>query len=185
MDGKWRKTSVKRTYENEWVNVDIVDVELPDHSLVAHHIITVMSGHGAGMLVHDPEKGVLLLWRHRFITDQWGWELPGGAVETNESPKQAAMRELTEETGWKANNVEPLLNFHRMPGIADDTCHVYFTKVVEWVGPGRDINEAADIAWLTLDQIKTAIQKNEVTDGMTITSLLYAMQFGSLTAVKS
>lgn len=182
MDGKWYRNSERRVYESGFVDVDLVEIELPDKTTLDHHVVTVNGGEGAGMLAYDPSKGVLLLWRHRFITGEWGWELPGGAVDGKESPKQAATREFEEETGWKATKVTSLFTFHRMSGAINDTCHVFLATETEFVGPGRDTNEAADIAWLTLEQIKTAIQKSEVTDSMTVTSLLYAMQFGPLAA---
>ncbi len=36
----------------------------------------------AGTVVVDAERGVLLLWRHRFITGTWGWEIPAGGVDS-------------------------------------------------------------------------------------------------------
>jgi 8-oxo-dGTP pyrophosphatase MutT (NUDIX family) len=178
MDGKWRKLSENRVYDSEWMTVDVARVELPDTTEVDHHFVRAGTGEGAAMLAFDPEKGVLMIWRHRFITDEWGWELPAGGVESGETPKQAALREFTEETGWKANSAEPLLVTNRLAGLVDDTGYTFITKDVEFVGPGRDANEAADIAWLSIDQIKTAIQKSEMTDAISAISLLYAMQFG-------
>ena len=35
---------------------------------------------------------MLLIWRHRFITDTWGWEIPAGRIEPDESPEEAAVR---------------------------------------------------------------------------------------------
>ena len=45
-----------------------------------HHVLRTPN-HAAGAVVHDPDRGVLLLWRHRFITDPWGWEIPAGRVD--------------------------------------------------------------------------------------------------------
>ena len=39
----------------------------------------------AGVLVADPDRGVLLIWRHRFLGDEWAWEIPGGMVEQDDS----------------------------------------------------------------------------------------------------
>lgn len=180
MDGKWHASNGRPVYESEWVNVELYDVELPDKSTTEHHVVKVTSGQGAGIVAHDSEKGVLLVWRHRFVTDTWGWELPSGSIDDKETPKKAALRELTEETGWKSEKADSLFAFHRMPGVLDQIDHAFYTDEVTWVGPGRDANEAADVAWMSLEQIKTAIQKSEVTDAFTVTSLLYAMNFGPL-----
>ena len=59
----------------------------------------------------DEQDRVLLLWRHWLVPDRWGWELPGGLVDDDEEPADAAMRELEEETGYRAGRVEPLITF--------------------------------------------------------------------------
>ncbi len=63
--------------------------------------------------------GCCMLWRHRFVPDRWGWELPGGMIDTDEEPADAAIRELEEETGYRAESVEHLITFQALPGIAD------------------------------------------------------------------
>jgi 8-oxo-dGTP diphosphatase len=55
----------------------------------------------AGMLVHDDQGRVLMVRP----TYKDGWDIPGGYVEPDESPAQAAERELAEE-----------LNLRRTPG---------------------------------------------------------------------
>lgn len=58
---------------------------------------------------------VILRYRDRFFIQQrladdiWGglWEFPGGRLEEGESPRQAAMREIAEETGWRVRQLEP------------------------------------------------------------------------------
>lgn len=47
---------------------------------------------------------ILFVRQHRFAGDVCGWELPQGAVEIGETPKQAAARELLEETGYVAED---------------------------------------------------------------------------------
>jgi len=180
MDGKWRRLDEKTVYETEYLKVDLADVVLPDDTQIEHHTMRVHTGRATGVLAHDPEKGVLLIWRHRFVTDSWGWELPAGAAGDNERLEQAAEREMLEETGWKPNKLTKLFTVFPMPGVVEneDTC--FLSEGATWVGPGRDTNEAADLAWMPLDQVKEAIKKNEVTDAFSVTSLLYAFQFGPL-----
>jgi len=66
-------------YDNPWVWLGQVLVELPDGERFWHHVVRL---HRAAMMVLvDDRERVLLLWRHRFVQDRWGWELPGGLID--------------------------------------------------------------------------------------------------------
>ncbi|WP_419723268.1 NUDIX hydrolase [Streptosporangium roseum] len=43
--------------------------------------------------VADDQNRVLLMWRHRFLADRWGWELPGGLIDVGEDAMATAARE--------------------------------------------------------------------------------------------
>src|SRR3989442_683368 len=74
---RWTVHGERSLYESEWLRLVLVDVEIPDGDRFEHHVIR-FPNHAAGTVVRDPDRGVLLLWRHRFITDTWGWEIPAG-----------------------------------------------------------------------------------------------------------
>lgn len=59
-----------------------------------------MPRRSVGTVVVDGNGNTLLIWRHRFITDRWGWEVPAGWAEPGEDLAEAARREIVEETGW-------------------------------------------------------------------------------------
>src|ERR1700731_3745759 len=137
---RWTVHGERSLYESDWVSLWLADVELPDGERFEHHLIRV-PGAAAGVVVVDPEKGVLLLWRHRFITDTWGWEVPAGRVEAGESPVEAAAREVLEgpgwrageaaaggvpeETGWPPGPLEPLGPYPPSNGLSDQTFHLF------------------------------------------------------------
>ena len=75
---EWTVHGERSVYESEWMNLSLVDVELPSGKRFEHHVLR-MPCDAAGVVVDDPDRGVLLLWRHRFISDTWGWEVPGRA----------------------------------------------------------------------------------------------------------
>jgi nucleoside-diphosphate-sugar epimerase len=64
VDGAGERT----IYDSEWMRLALVDVELPSGSRFEHHVLR-MPAQAAGVVVDDPDRGVLLLWRHRFIND--------------------------------------------------------------------------------------------------------------------
>jgi len=69
---RWTVHGERTLYDNEWLRLTLVDVEIPDGERFEHHVVRVPN-QAAGTVVHDADRGVLLLWRHRFITDTWGW----------------------------------------------------------------------------------------------------------------
>ena len=129
---RWRTFGERVIYDNPWVWLGQIDVELPDGERFWHHVVRL---HRAAMMVLvDDRDRVLLLWRHRFVQDRWGWELPGGLIDEDEEPSETAVRELEEETGYRAGRVEHLITFQPMVGMVDSE-HVVFT--------GRDPEKVA------------------------------------------
>src|SRR5690348_12490882 len=88
---RWTVHGEREVYASPWVTVTLADIEIPGHERFEHHVVRSPRP-AAACLVDDPERGVLLLWRHRFITDSWGWEVPAGGVADGESLVEAAAR---------------------------------------------------------------------------------------------
>ena len=171
---EWTVHGARSLYDSEWMRLALVDVELPSGARFEHHVLR-MPAEAAGVVVDDPERGVLLLWRHRFITDTWGWEIPGGRVDDGETPEQAAAREALEETGWLPGPLRHLVTYHPHNGTSDATFHVYLASEVEHVGAPTDPDEAEQIEWLTWDDVRDEIRAGRVRDGLSLTGLLYRL----------
>src|SRR4051812_20379810 len=104
---RWLVHGERPVYESGWITVTLADVELPDGERFEHHVVRFPRD-AAAALPYDPARGLLLLYRHRFITDRWGCEVPAGGIEPGETPEQAAAREALEETGWRPGPLRPL-----------------------------------------------------------------------------
>jgi 8-oxo-dGTP pyrophosphatase MutT (NUDIX family) len=123
---------------------------------------------------------VLLLWRHRFITDTWGWEIPAGAVEDGESPGEAAAREVWEETGWRPGALEHLVSYQPSNGLSDQRFHLFLAQGAEHAGDPIDVGEAERIEWRLPSEVRADIARNEMRDGLSLTAMLYVLAFGRL-----
>jgi len=84
---RWSVHGRRTIYESEWVNVYLGDVELPDGQHIDHHVLTFPKASQTAVVLNDARDHVLLIWRHRYITDTWGWEVPAGWVEPGEEPE--------------------------------------------------------------------------------------------------
>ena len=113
-----------------------------------------------------------MIWRHRFVTDTWCWELPAGRIDPGETVAEAAARECLEETGWRPGPTTPFLSWHPANGSVDLTFHVERATEAEYVGEPTELDEAAAIEWIPLADIPALIRDGEVADGFTLTPLL-------------
>ncbi|HEX7095952.1 MAG TPA: NUDIX hydrolase [Acidimicrobiales bacterium] len=176
---RWTVHGERSLYESEWMSLRLVDVEIPGHRRFEHHVIR-MPLPAAGVVVHDPARGVLLLWRHRFITDTWGWEIPAGRVEAGESIEDAAARETEEETGWRAGPLRHLVSFHPSNGSLDQTFHIFVAAGATRVGEPSDPYEAERIEWVPTERVRELIAAGMVTDGLSLTALSSALALGAI-----
>lgn len=168
---EWKVLSEQPLYQDEWLDIRIADVELPDGRHLAHRSIRTPAG--GSVVAVDQDDRVLLLWRHRFITDVWGWEIPIGTLEPGETPDQTAAREFEEETGWRAGPLQHLLTLYPTPGLSDSVNHVYLATDAIEVGSPVDEFESERIAWVPLADVRSMISRAEITSSTTVAALLY------------
>ena len=116
-----------------------------------------------------------MMWRQRFATDEWGWELPGGILDPGEDPAACAVREVVEETGWRPGAVEHLISFQPMPGMVDTPHKIYLSRSAEKVGEPSDREEAARVEWVPAERAIDLASKGELLGAGSLVGLLYLL----------
>jgi 8-oxo-dGTP pyrophosphatase MutT (NUDIX family) len=96
---RWQIHGERSVYDSRWIQVALVDAEPPGGERLERHVVRLVRVAVAAIV--DELDRVLMIWRYRFVPGRFGWELPGGIVETGESAEAAAARETEEETGWR------------------------------------------------------------------------------------
>ncbi|MGH3750384.1 MAG: NUDIX hydrolase, partial [Micromonosporaceae bacterium] len=127
----------------------------------------------AAAAILNERHEVLLLWRHRFITDTWGWEIPAGVVDEGESPIQTAGREAEEETGWRVRNLRPLLDLEPAAGLGDCVHHVFGAEAAHYTGPPADAHESESVKWIPLADTPALVGRGEIPHSTTAAALLH------------
>ena len=170
---RWKVVSDRPLYTDEWLDIRLADVELPDGSHLAHRWIRTAPG--AGVVAIDGANRVLLIWRHRFITDSWGWEIPLGKIEEGEPPIRAAAREFEEETGWRAVGLRHLMDVQPTPGLSNSVHHVFVARAVTRIGEPADAFESERVDWVPLSDVPGLAERGDVVSGTTLAALLYVL----------
>lgn len=170
---RWTIHGERLVDENPHIRLSIASVELPDGKQFEQYVFRMRR---CAMTVVLDELGerLLLIWRHRFIVDQWDWEIPGGYIDPGEDGLAAAAREVEEETGWRPRSVEFLLTFQPAIGSADAPQDVYVARGADLVGE-PEIDEAEAVRWVPIDEAQEMIQRGEILGAATVIGVMHAV----------
>lgn len=172
--GRWKTYGERPIYENFWTTVTLMDVEPPGQERFEHHVVRLHRCAGV-IILDEAEENVLMLYRHRFIPNTWGWEIPVGMVDPGETAEQTAIREAEEETGYRVAAVEHVLSYEPMIGIATSPHELFVARGAEHIGPPTDRTEAARVGWIPLRQVHEMIAKSEIYDSPSLVGLLHIL----------
>lgn len=168
---RWTVHGSRRVYASDWVNVDLDDVEIPGDARFEHHVIRFPRA-SVGAVVVDEADRVLLLWRHRFTTNAWGWEIPAGWSDTGEDPVEAVRREVREETGFWPDHVELMATYSPMTGISPQRYQLFLARDAVQVGE-PEVAESDRVEWVAVDELPELAAQNLISDGPSLTALTY------------
>jgi ADP-ribose pyrophosphatase len=120
----------------------------------------------------DGDGRILMVRQYRRAADRVLLEIPAGTREPNEDAKACALRELQEETGYKAANIERLAGFYSAPGFCTEWLECFLlTDLSESPGQADD-DENIELERLTAGEAVAAIQRGDVCDAKSICGIL-------------
>ena len=166
----WTIHGRRTIYDSPWISLDLVDVEQPDGNRYEQHVVRMARPVAATVMTDDGR--VLLMWRHRHVTGTWGWEIPSGRIEHDETPEHAAAREAEEETGWRPGPLRLLVASQPSNGSIDTVHYLFHAEAAGYVGIPADRSEAERIEWIPLADIRGLIAKGEIVSGPTLIGVL-------------
>ncbi len=126
----------------------------------------------AVMMAVDDKKRVLLVRQYRLPAEKRMWELPAGRLDEGENPLQAAKRELTEETGYRAKKWKKLVTFYPSPGYVQEKMTIFLAKDLTEGKATPMEDERIETRWFTKTEIGEMIRGNKLQDGKTMIGYL-------------
>lgn len=97
------------------------------------------------IIIFNPDRTEILLIKRRDIPV---WVLPGGGIESGESPEDAALREAWEETGYKVRIKRKIAHYHPINKL---TAPTFFFECTILSGEATTGKETKDIRFFSLD----------------------------------
>ncbi|MGI8493778.1 MAG: NUDIX hydrolase [Pyrinomonadaceae bacterium] len=140
----------------------------------------IVSHNGSAVIVPVfADKTVALVRQYRHAAGKFLLEIPAGSLEKGESPQIGAKRELEEEIGVRAENIELLSEFYVSPGFLEEKMFVFLATGLSDVGQKLEEDEILTIERLTFPCAFEMIRSSEIEDAKTIIGLILSgLRFG-------
>lgn len=126
----------------------------------------------AAIVPVDKEGKIILVKQYRNAVDGYLLEIPAGLVEENENPKDCAIRECEEETGYKPKTAEHLIDVYVSPGFCNEMISIYYSKNLTVTQQNLDENESITLERYSLDEVLDLIKKAVIKDAKTVAGIL-------------
>lgn len=148
-------------------------VRLPD-GRQAFREIAYHSG-AAAVVPVDEEGNVYLVYQHRCVVNKVTLEIPAGKMDEGETdPEACAVRELSEETGLVASNMELLIKMDSSPGFCTEYVAIYLATGLTQLARHTDEGEFLGVVKMPLKEAMQRVQNGELTDAKTALGILMA-----------
>ena len=124
-----------------------------------------------------PDGRIVMIQQYRHATKQYLWELVAGRMEPGEDPKEAAARELAEETGYKAKRLKVFLDVFPTPGFLEERMFLLLASDVVEGQASPEEDEKIISAIYEPAKLEQMIERGELHDAKSVAGLLYYFRF--------
>ena len=160
----------RTVFKGRLINLRVDTVRTPDG---LEHVREVVEHPGAVAIVPVlPNGDVVLVRQYRHPVGLRTLEIPAGTREVGEDPKKTAIRELREETGYRAGSMTELVRFYSSPGWANEELVVYVARDIVAGTPQTEEDEDLVIETIGPSDVIGRIANGDISDSKTIVGLL-------------
>jgi ADP-ribose pyrophosphatase len=158
---------IRRIFDGRLIKVDVETWAAGEREVVHHP--------GAcAVVAFTPDGEVVLVRQFREAVRQELLEIPAGIFDVDgEDGAACAARELLEESGFRAMNVEHLATIYTSPGFTDERIELFRADAEPTADGGE---EAVEVVTLPLGRALESVERGDIVDAKTAVALLLAMK---------
>lgn len=168
--GPWQCLDSRVVYENPWINVRHENVITPGNTAGIYGVVH-FKGTAVGVVPIDDEGNTWLVKQTRYTLGFETLEIPEGGAPKGEAPIDCARRELLEEVGLLAGDIQPLLRLHLSNSVTDERAEVFVARQLTVGATAAEATEDITVVKLPLRDAIAKVLSGEITDAISVAAL--------------
>lgn len=161
----------KRIYEGRIINLRVDKVTVVSGTST-REIVEHNGGSVIAAVTNDNK--IIMVKQFRKPMESPILEVPAGKLDGDEDPADAALRELSEETGYTAGKLEKLTEFYPSVGYTTEVLHIYLATDLKPGACHPDENEVLEVMEMDLEEVYRMVMDGKIHDGKTIAAVMMA-----------
>ncbi len=176
----WQLLSEETIIKDPWIDLRASRCRLPNGMEISPFYVNHLPGFSVVVAVTADQR-VILVRQYRHGTGKVLLELPAGGLEPGEDPAVAAVRELEEETGYRAPRLEFLCKIAPNSTNCTAYAYCYLAKGVEKTGSQHlDETENLEVVEMKAEEVKALLRQGGFEQAVHVAALYCAMDMGGL-----
>jgi 8-oxo-dGTP pyrophosphatase MutT (NUDIX family) len=168
----WTTLSGEVKYDNRWITVTEYQVINPGGGRGIYGKVH-FKNKAIGIIPLDDEMNTWLVGQYRYTLNEWAWEIPEGGGPIGQSPKEAAARELLEETGLNASQLTQIMRLHTSNSVTDEEGFIFLAEGLTQGAAQLEETEADMKVWkLPFIEALQMVMEGKITDSMSVMGIL-------------
>ncbi|MFS0518559.1 NUDIX hydrolase [Nostoc sp. UIC 10607] len=175
---KWKILKSKMVLAHPWCQVRQDEIELPNGKIIDDYFVSIKPD-VAMILPITSNREIIFVRQYRHAVGEFFLELPAGNFDpTKESAELAAIRELTEETGYIPHEFKKIGTLYDKPSKDTNKIHLFLAGNVRKAGEQQlDITEEIEVILIPVESVLEKIIQGEIAVAGTVAALFLGLKF--------
>ena len=165
-------TGSKTIYDGKILKLRVDDVIANGHNSIREIVEKKSCAVGVVPVLNNGQ--IVMVRQHRLAADEELLEIPAGLIDEGEDPLCCGKRELSEETGYRAEKWTKLAEFYTSAGFCDEYVHLYLAQDLTPGETDPDDTESIEVLTYQMEDLCEMIKTGEVHDGKTVAGIALA-----------
>lgn len=170
---KWKLLSSEYLIQRPWATLRVDKLQMPN-GFVKNEYYVLEYPNWVNMVGITEDDKILFIRQYRHGAEDIMLEIPAGVIEKEESPAEAAHREMLEETGYAFSGIEEICQLYANPATSGNITYTFLMTGGKKVQEQKlDESEDIEVALLTFEEAKKLLLDNKIGQALHSAALFY------------